>query len=74
MTDIEKLRIQLKPRTCPKCRKQYIGAPAISRVDNCTPICSDCGTREALEAMGCPEKEIEEILHAQHEVIHRGSN
>jgi len=33
---------------CPKCKKQYSGYPAISRRDNQTPICSYCGTQEAL--------------------------
>ena len=33
---------------CPKCGKEYIGYPAISREDNKTPICPDCGVREAL--------------------------
>ena len=33
---------------CPKCHKDYTGHPAISRRDNKTEICSDCGTLEAL--------------------------
>lgn len=31
---------------CPKCRKPYTGRPALSRVDNKTDICPDCGMRE----------------------------
>jgi hypothetical protein len=34
-------------KTCPRCHKEYIGYPALSRVDNKTPICSDCGREEA---------------------------
>lgn len=34
--------------TCPLCGKTYSGYPALSRVDNKTDICSDCGTREAM--------------------------
>ena len=34
---------------CPKCRKPYTGRPALSRVDNKTDICPDCGMREAIE-------------------------
>ncbi len=34
---------------CPRCKRRYSGYPAISRADNKTPICSDCGTAEALE-------------------------
>ena len=39
-----------KLRTCPLCNKEYSDYPAISRVDNKTEICSECGTREALKA------------------------
>ena len=37
-------------RTCPKCGKEYTEYPALSRVDNKTEICPECGTKEALEA------------------------
>ncbi|MDO4963363.1 MAG: hypothetical protein Q4E75_04620 [bacterium] len=33
---------------CPNCHKEYSEPPAISRRDNKTYICSNCGTREAL--------------------------
>ena len=36
---------------CPKCRKPYTGRPALSRVDNKTDICPDCGMREAIESI-----------------------
>ena len=35
--------------TCPSCKEKYTGFPAISRRDNETQICPQCGTREALE-------------------------
>lgn len=35
---------------CPKCKQEYFGCPAVSRVDNKTEICPECGVREALEA------------------------
>lgn len=38
-------------RTCPRCGNRIIGYPAVSRYDNKTEICSDCGTEEALENM-----------------------
>ena len=60
-TNISELRI------CPKCGKTYHGVPALSRVDNQTLVCSDCGTREALESIGVDEAEQEKIL----ETIHR---
>ena len=33
---------------CPKCKRTYRGEGALSRKDNETEICSDCGTAEAL--------------------------
>lgn len=38
-------------KLCPKCHKYYTGYPAISRVDNETEICPQCGQLEALEAV-----------------------
>ena len=32
---------------CPRCKKVYSGLAALSRVDNATHICSDCGREEA---------------------------
>lgn len=37
-------------RTCPRCGKTYTEYPAISRKDNTTEICPQCGQLEALEA------------------------
>lgn len=37
---------------CPLCGRVYHGAPALSREDNETPICPDCGTRQALQSIG----------------------
>ena len=49
-------------RICPLCGKAYTGYPAISRVDNETWICADCGSRQALEALGICETEREKII------------
>lgn len=38
-------------RKCPRCGNIMLGYPAISRFDNVTEICSDCGTEESLENM-----------------------
>ena len=54
-------------RVCPLCGKAYAEPPALSRIDNETPICPDCGTRQALDSIGVSEEEQEKIL----EVIHR---
>lgn len=36
-------------KICPRCHKKYTEYPALSRKDNKTEICPDCGTEEALE-------------------------
>ena len=54
---------------CPKCGLQYTGRPAISRADNATQICPDCGTREALDTLGIGHEEQEEILQAIHRSV-----
>lgn len=53
-------------RTCPLCGLGYSQPPAISREDNSTPICPDCGTREALSAIGVGASEQEEIIDIIH--------
>ena len=52
---------------CPKCGKLYGGVPAVSREDNKTLICPDCGTREALESIGVGVEEQEKILETIHQ-------
>lgn len=52
---------------CPRCGRTYYERPALSRVDNETLICLDCGTREALESIGVSVEEQDSIL----ETIHR---
>ena len=37
-------------RICPRCGKTYTEYPAISRKDNKTELCPECGQLEALEA------------------------
>lgn len=51
-----------KPQICPRCGRKFTEPPAISRVDNKTHICSLCGTREALDALGIDRLEQEHIL------------
>ena len=55
-------------RTCPVCGREYLEVPALSRVDNATLICPDCGVREALNSIGVEEAEQEEILGILHRV------
>ena len=51
---------------CPKCGAIYHERPAISREDNTTEICPDCGTREALDFLGIGREEQEQIIQAIH--------
>ena len=57
-------------RLCPLCGAQYCGVPALSRKYPSTQICSDCGTREALESIGVSTAEQEKILGIIHRNIH----
>lgn len=57
---------------CPRCGQTYHGRPAVSRADGKTPLCPDCGTREALESIGVDGKEQEQILAAIHRCYGRG--
>ena len=43
---------ELRTSICPKCGKPYTGHPALSRVDNRTMVCPDCGILEALSSLG----------------------
>lgn len=63
------MKNEIQFRKCPKCGKLFSERGAVSRVDNVTIICSDCGTREALESIGVDEKEQEKILKSIHNSI-----
>ena len=60
------MKFERTERICPICRKLYTGIPATSRTDNITPICPDCGTRQALETLGISQEEQEKILSIMH--------
>lgn len=59
--------------TCPICGKVFTDPPALSRKDNKTQICPDCGTFEALEAyynaMGKPQEELEKAKATVREMM-----
>lgn len=55
------------PAICPKCGQSFTEHPALSRLDNRTLICLDCGTREALDSLGIGKKEQDEILRTIHQ-------
>ena len=54
-------------RVCPLCGRSYGEAPALSRTDNETLICPDCGTRQALESIGIDVEEREKIISIIHQ-------
>ena len=54
-------------RTCPICGKTYHEYPSLSRTDDQTEICPDCGTRQDLEAVGISAEKQEEILAVIHQ-------
>ena len=56
-------------RICPKCGCVYTEVPALSRVNNETLICPDCGIREALKALGISLEEQDKIIS----IIHRNT-
>lgn len=42
---------------CPRCHEDFTGFPALSRTDNKTSICSDCGMQEGLnDFYGIPQQ------------------
>ena len=47
-------------KICPKCGKVISDYPALSREDNRTEICSNCGTLEALESVIKFERKIKD--------------
>ena len=64
------MKNEIQLRKCPKCGMLFSERGAVSRVDNVTIICPDCGTREALESIGVDEKEQEKILDTIHRTVH----
>ena len=51
---------------CPRCGKPFPEAPALSRLDNESLICPDCGTREALDSIGVSPEEQDAIIQTIH--------
>ena len=56
----------IRMAVCPMCGRTYHGVPAISRTDNETLICPDCGTRQALQSIGVDADEQEHIIKTIH--------
>ena len=64
------MKNEIQLRKCPKCGMLFSERGAVSRLDNVTIICPDCGTREALESIGVDETEQEKILDTIHRTVH----
>ena len=56
---------------CPLCGRLYHEHPALSRMDNETLICPDCGTRQALQSIGVDAEEQERIIETIHQHTER---
>lgn len=65
-----KLKAEKQKRICPICKREYQSVPSISRIDDKTLICPDCGTRQALESINISKEEQEQIL----KIIHRSQS
>ena len=70
----EKNSADRTPATCPRCGASYTDYPALSRKDNKTLLCPDCGVREALESLGLAVIEQNEILQILHRRRPQGSD
>lgn len=57
---------EYEEKICPNCGQAYTARPDLSRKDNKTLICPDCGIREALTGLGIDFEEQEKILEAIH--------
>lgn len=53
-------------KICPTCGKTYNAVPAISRKDNTTEICPECGIKEALQRFDFTADEIKQIISITH--------
>lgn len=42
------MKVRQKRHKCPERGKYYVGYPALSREDNNTEICLECGARETI--------------------------
>ena len=56
--------IEIVTRKCPICGYFYSGRPALSRLDNSTFICPECGQRQALESIGITNGEEQDRIIA----------
>lgn len=58
----------METRKCPICDTNYNEIPAISRKDNSTIICPDCGTKESLEVIGFLIEEQQKAIEKSNQI------
>ena len=58
---------QYAQKSCPICQTKF-------QEGNDVVVCPECGTREALESIGLPEREIEDIVAVLHTVNQTENN
>ena len=63
-------KTEQQERICSCCGRIFTEPPALSRKDNVTEICPECGIREALDSIGVQPDEAERIL----DIIKRHQN
>ena len=68
-----KIDANARIKICLRCGNAYHGVPALSRADNETLLCPDCGTREALESIGVDVQEQDAIIETIHRCERSGS-
>ena len=59
----------IRMAVCPLCGKTYAEPPALSREDNETLICPDCGTRQALDSIGIGKELVQYLLDAVNNIF-----
>ena len=65
-------RRKMKKFNCPRCQQDTTDFPAISRRDNKTEICSQCGVTEAMaDYYGLPDNWLDMLEKSEPEVSER---
>jgi len=49
-------------RVCPKCGRTYTAYPALSKIDNVTPICPECRMHEAMDSLKIDKEHQDKII------------
>ena len=52
----------MEKKICPICGNPYTGHPALSRTDDKTEICPDCGIRQSLQSIGIAPEDVPRVF------------